>query len=116
MHLYRIILVFPFLSYLFLAAHELRVGNLWFMGGWLLLAVVLLTFRRPWVRHLSIITLMLGLFLWLKVTVQLLQFRLAVHEPYTLLLAIMGGVAALMAGSIALLLSSAMRDWFTCKK
>ncbi|WP_027370890.1 hypothetical protein [Desulfovermiculus halophilus] len=116
MYLHRILLVFPFLSYLFLAAHELRVGNLWVMAGWLLIAVALVILRRPWVRHLSALTLMLGLFLWIKVTVQLLQFRLAVDEPYTLLLTIMGSVGVVMAVSIAIMLSQTMRDWFTCRR
>ena len=112
----RLLLIFPVLSYLFLAAHELRVGNLVFMCGWLLVAVLILAWRRPWVRHLSAVTLMLGLFLWVRVSVQLLQFRLAIDAPYTLLLVIMCGVASMMALSIALMLSRTMQDWFGCSQ
>ena len=108
----RLLLIFPILSYLVLAAHELRAGNIWIMASWLLMGILVLMWRRPWVRHLSALTLMLGLFLWTKVTVQLLQFRLAIDAPYTLLLVIMGGVAAVMALSIVLMLSRTMQARF----
>jgi hypothetical protein len=108
----RLLLIFPILSYLFLAAHGLRAGNLWIMAGWLLMGILVLVWRRPWVRHLGTVTLMLGLFLWVRVTVQLLQFRLAIDAPYTLLLVIMGGVAAVMALSIVLMLSRTMQARF----
>jgi hypothetical protein len=112
----RLLLIFPILSYLFLAAHELRAGNLWIMAAWLLMGIMVLVWPRPWVRHLGAVTLMLGLFLWARVTVQLLQFRLAIDSPYTLLLVIMGGVAFLMALSIALMLSRTMQAWFGYSK
>ena len=108
----RLLLIFPILSYLFLAAHELRAGDLWIMAGWLLMGFLVLVRPRPWVRHLSAVTLMLGLLLWTKVTVQLLQFRLAISAPYTLLLVIMGTVAVVMALSLALMLSRTMHAWF----
>lgn len=112
----RILLLFPVLSYLFLAAHELRMGNYGFLAGWLFMAVLILVLRRPWVRYAGLGTLVLGLFLWTEVTVELLRFRLALEAPYGLLLTIMGGVAALMAVSIALLLSNTMREWFACRR
>ncbi len=112
----RILLIFPFLSYLFLAAHELRVGNFVFLAGWLLMAILILVRRRPWVRHACALSLMLGLFLWLRVTIELLRFRLAVDAPYGLLLTIMGAVAALMSVSLALLFSKTMQDWFAGPK
>ncbi|MDZ7761530.1 MAG: hypothetical protein U5L00_14910 [Desulfovermiculus sp.] len=115
-HSTRILLIFPFLSYLFLAAHELRVGNFVFLAGWLLMAVLILVWRRPWVRHACALTLMLGLFLWFRVTIELLRFRLAVDSPYGLLLAIMGAVAGLMAGSLILMFTPTMQNWFAGRK
>jgi hypothetical protein len=112
----RILLIFPVLSYLFMAAHELRADNIWLMAGWLVMAVLILVWRRPWVRHLSAMTLMLGLFIWGGVTVELLQFRMAVDAPYALLLTIMGSVGIVMAVSIAITLSQTMRDWFACRR
>ncbi len=112
----RILLIFPVLSYLFLAAHEFRVGNFAFLSGWLLMTVLILVWRRPWVRHACAITLMLGLFLWFRVTIELLLFRLAVDAPYTLLLAIMGTVAVLMAVSLVCMFTTAMQDWFAGPK
>ncbi len=112
----RILLILPFLSYLFLAAHELRVGNFVFLAGWLLMALLILVWRRPWVRHACALTLMLGLFLWFRVTIELLLFRLAVQAPYGLLLAIMGAVAALIAVSLAFMFSKTMQDWFAGPK
>jgi len=112
----RILLFFPVLSYLFLAAHELRVGSYGLLAGWVLMAVLVLVWRRLWVRSIGLGTLVLGLFRWTDVTVGLLRFRLALDAPYGLLLIIMGGVAALMAASIALLLSNTMREWFACRR
>jgi hypothetical protein len=112
----KILLIFPFLSYLFLAAHELRVGNYVFLAGWLLMAALILVWRRPWVRHACALTLMLGLFLWLRVTIDLLHFRLAVDAPYALLLTIMGAVAGLMAVSLVCMFSTTMQNWFAGRK
>ena len=80
----RTLLILPVLSYLILAAHELRTGAYLFMAGWLLLAVLILVLKKPWVRHLSILGLMLGLLVWTKITVFLLQVRLAMDESYAL--------------------------------
>ena len=93
----KILLIFPVLSYLILAAHELRTGDYLIMAGWLLLAVFILVLKKPWVRHLSIFGLMLGLLVWSKVTIFLLQVRLVMEESYALLLGIMGVVAGLAA-------------------
>jgi len=112
----KILLIFPFLSYLFLAAHELRVGNYMFLAGWLLMALLILVWRSPWVRHACALTLMLGLFLWFRVTIELLSFRLAVDAPYGLLLAIMGAVAGLMTGSLILMFTPTMQNWFAARK
>ncbi|MGM0425112.1 MAG: hypothetical protein ACQEQX_09355 [Thermodesulfobacteriota bacterium] len=114
--MHKILLIFPILSYLFLAAHELRVGNYWLLAAWLLLAVLILALRRPWVRHACAFSLMLGLFLWIRVTVELLLFRLAIDAPYALLLAIMGTVAGLILLSLALMFSKTVQQWFNAKQ
>ena len=108
----KLLFIFPVLSYLLLAAHELRTGQYLYMAGWILLAVLILVWQRPWVRHVCIFSLMLGLFIWIRVTIGLLRFRFAFEEPYTLLLVIMGSVAGLIIFSIYLMFTKTMQKRF----
>lgn len=108
----KILFIFPVLSYFILAAHELRTGDYLIMTGWLLLAVFILVLKKTWVRHLSILGLMFGLLVWTKVTIFLLQVRLAMDDPYTLLLGIMGVVAGLIVFSLYLMFTRSMQEWF----
>mgnify|MGYP006303258947 CR=1 FL=1 len=110
--MHRLLLIPPTLSFLFLAAHELRTGDLLQLSGWAGVALVMLTVRRAWARHVSILALCLGLVTWTRVTVELLRFRMFTGEPYARLLAIMGSVALLMLVSVLILLSRRMRARF----
>lgn len=110
--LYRVWLLLPALSFVFLAAHELRTGDLFHLAGWLGAALLMLTLRRTWVRHVCLLALCLGLVTWIQVTVELLRFRIFAHQSYTLLVVIMGSVASLMIVSILILFSKSMQTWF----
>ena len=114
--MHRLLLIPPTLSFLFLAAHELRAGDLLHLAGWAGAAVLMLTVRRVWVRPVCLLVLCLGLVIWIQVTVELLRFRIFVHQPYTLLLVIMGSVACLMIVSILILFSKPMQVWFEGRK
>lgn len=110
--MHRLLLIPPTLSFLFLAAHELRAGDLLHLAGWAGAAVLMLTVRRAWVRPVCLLGLCLGFVIWIQVTVELLRFRIFAHQSYTLLLLIMGSVACLMIVSILILFSKQMQVWF----
>jgi hypothetical protein len=110
--MHRLLLAAPTLSYVLLAAHELRRGDLVHLAGWAAAAVLLNTLRREWVRRVCLLGLCLGLLVWTQTAVDLVRFRVLADQPYTLLIAIMGGAAALMGGSILILFSRRMREWF----
>ncbi len=114
--MHRLLLIPPTLSLLFLAAHELRTGDLLHLAGWTGAAVLLLTVRRAWVRSLCLLALCLGLLVWTHRTMALLRFRIIADEPYTLLLTIMGSVACLMIVSVLILFSKPMRIRFEGKE
>ena len=114
--MHRLLLIPPTLSFLFLAAHELRTADLLHLASWAGAAVLMLTLRRAWVRPLCLLALCLGLLVWTHRTMALLRFRIHVDEPYTLLLAIMGSVACLMIVSIFILFSKPMQVWFEGRK
>ncbi|MFP4393033.1 MAG: hypothetical protein ACLFOA_07465 [Desulfohalobiaceae bacterium] len=111
----RILLVFPVMSFLILAAHELRVGNDIYLAGWVAVALVCILLRRPWVRHTAILALVLGLLIWIQAAVEILRFRIFMQQPYGLFLAIMSGVGIWMLASIFLLCSKRMQGWFLQK-
>ena len=108
----RVLLLFPALSFIFLAAHGLRAGQPLTVAGWSGMALLLLALRRPWVRHAGLLSLGLGLWIWANVTVDLLQFRVFTQQPLTRLAVIMGGVAGLMIMSIVVLMTRRMQEWF----
>jgi hypothetical protein len=111
-----LLLIPPTLSFLLLAAHELRTGDPLHLAGWAAAALLLLTLPRAWVRSLCLLALCLGLLVWAHRTMALLRFRILVDEPYALLLAIMGSVACLMIVSILILFSKPMQTWFEDRK
>ncbi|MFP4213936.1 MAG: hypothetical protein ACLFRL_07475 [Desulfohalobiaceae bacterium] len=76
----RILLVFPVMSFLILAAHELRVGNDIYLAGWVAVALVCILLRRPWVRHTAILALVLGLLIWIQAAVEILRFRIFMQK------------------------------------
>ena len=109
---HRLLLIPPTLSFLLLAAHELRAGDLLQLSCWAGVALLMLTVRRAWARHVSLLGLCLGLAVWTQMTVELPRFRIFAQQPYTLLLAIMGSVALSMLVSVLILLSGRMLALF----
>jgi len=111
----RALLALPALSFLLLAAHELRTGQALTTAGWFVLALIILNVRRSWVRHVGITALALGLLIWTQATIELVRFRIFAEQPFTRLLVIMGAVIGLKVVSIGLLLSRPMQAWFAGK-
>lgn len=83
----------PVLSLLLLAAHFLRSGRL-LVVLLLLGAALLLAVPANWARRLLQAVLLLGAVEWLRTLVALMHLRQALHEPYTRLILILGGVTA----------------------
>lgn len=100
------------LSLLLLAAHALRRGEWGLTAAFVLLAALAFS-RRSFARPVLAAALAWGLLLWAQTTKNLLAFRIMAGMPWERLLYIMGGVMALTALGLTLLLTARrLRDWF----
>lgn len=96
---------------LVLAAHFLR-------AGWLPLVVILvaliplLGLRRRWVPRVFQLILGLGAMEWLRTLLELRDIRLALGQPHTRMVAILGGVALFTALCAALFELPTVRNWY----
>ena len=99
------------LALLVLAAHFLR-------AGWLPLVVILvaliplLGLRRRWVPRLFQLILGLGAMEWLRTLLELRDIRVALGQPHTRMVAILGGVALFTALCAALFELPPVRNWY----
>ncbi len=97
--------IIPFiLSFIVLAAHFLRFGNLLLTALCLLIPFLLLVKKRWILIALQALTVAGALF-WVKVAIDLLFFRLAVGVPWMRMVAILGAVAVFTLWSAWLLTS-----------
>jgi hypothetical protein len=86
------------LSIAILGAHFMRYGNtIGVIGSVALIALLFL--RRPWVARLVQVALVLGALEWLHTLYQLMQLRMALDQPFTRMVIILGAVAAITACS-----------------
>ncbi len=100
-----------FISFLLLAAHFLRAGQVVVVG--LLLALLLLLFvRKFWVPWVIQVVLLLGAVEWVVTLYSVAQLRIASGMPWTRMAIILGGVALLTAVSSLVFRSEALRDRF----
>ena len=108
-------LIFPVISFILLAAHSLRSGDMGLCFAWLLLCFLIFT-RKSWVRYVWSATLVAGSFVWLKTGIYLLQFRMAFGLPWLRLGLIMFTVLIIMFVSIFLVLGRKGRAFFSKEK
>jgi ferredoxin len=96
-------------SCLLLAAHHLRFGEMGLVAAWLT-APFLLSFKEPWVRRVFIAILWLGAVMWIAIAAQNWQTRVTLGQPWARMVLILGGVAALTAGSSLIFFTRAVRE------
>lgn len=95
----RVLAYFPIvLSLIVIGAHFLRSGNdIGVAGAVALLA--LLFVRQQWAARVVQVALVLGALEWLHTMVQLMRLRIALDQPYSRMVLILGAVAAVTACS-----------------
>jgi hypothetical protein len=86
------------LSLVVLGAHFMRYGNTVGLTGAVVL-VALLFVRRPWAARAVQLALVFGAFEWLHTLYQLMQVRMALGQPFTRMVIILGAVSAVTAFS-----------------
>jgi len=96
------------LSLVILGAHFLRYGNWTGVLGSLLL-IGLLIVRRPWVARLMQVVLVLGALEWIRTLYEFAQVRVALGQPATRMIIILGVVAAATFCSALLFQTAALR-------
>jgi len=100
-----------FISFLLLAAHFVRAGQMVFVV--VLLSLLLLLFiRRFWVPWIIQLTLLLGAIEWLSTLYTVAQVRIAVGMPWARMAIILGAVALFTALSSLVFRSKVMRSRF----
>lgn len=96
-----LLLIPVLLSFLLLAAHFMRDGNLLLVGFCLVIPSLLL-FRRPWAARIAQGALILGALVWAGTTVELIRLRLAHDMDWIRMAVILGSVTVITAGSALL--------------
>jgi len=96
-----LLLIPVMLSFLLLAAHFLRDGNLLLVGLCLALSV-LLALRKPWAARIAQGALVVGAMVWLGTTVELVRLRMAHDMDWIRMAIILGTVTAVTGGSALL--------------
>jgi len=99
-------------SFLVLAAHFLRGGNLVLFGGGLALNG-LLAVRRAWARRTLQAALVLCAFEWLRVAFEIAEGRVRAGEPWERMAAILVAVTGVAVFGVFGLESGRMRERFT---
>lgn len=103
-----LIYVVVVLSLVILGAHFMRYGNSVGVTGSLAL-IALLIVRRPWAARLVQVALVVGALEWVRTLYELAQARAASGQPFTRLVIILGGVAAMTLCAALLLQSPIMK-------
>jgi prepilin signal peptidase PulO-like enzyme (type II secretory pathway) len=104
-----------FISFLLLAAHFLRAGQVFVVI--VLIALLLLLFLRTfWVPWVMQVVLLLGAAEWLFTLYSVAQVRIASGMPWVRMAIILGVVALFTALSSLVFRSKALRDRFQTSK
>ncbi|MEO8056488.1 MAG: hypothetical protein ABI768_15110 [Acidobacteriota bacterium] len=103
--------IFPALSFLVLAAHCFRAGNLALFAVCLLF-LPLLFVPRVWAARVVQAGLALGVVEWLRTLVAFAGQRRAMGLPYTRLAIILGGVALATAACLLVFRSERVKRFF----
>lgn len=100
------------ISFLLLAAHFLRAGQLVVVV--LLIALLLLLFvRKYWVPWVIQVVLLLGAVEWVITLYSVAQLRIAVGAPWTRMAIILGAVALFTALSSLVFRTDALKNRFS---
>jgi len=100
-----------FVSFLLLAAHFVRAGQMVIVVV-LLFLLVLLFVRKFWVPWVIQLTLVLGAIEWLGTLYSIAQMRIAAGMPWGRMAIILGAVALFTALSSLVFRSQALRNRF----
>ncbi len=98
-------------SVLLLAAHFLRFHGLLPMAIFLMF-LFLLVIRKMWVIRFWQVVLSLGTLLWIDTTFRLIQFRIAMNQPWLRMAIIMGVIIFFTAFSGIWLESRKIKDYY----
>jgi hypothetical protein len=99
------------ISWLILAAHFLRYGNLVLAGLCLAVPLSLLIQKRVVLNTVQWLTFG-GVLLWIKIGIDLVTYRLAIHVDYTRLMIILSAIALFTLGSGLLLYHRSFRKLY----
>jgi hypothetical protein len=104
--------LFPALSFLVLAAHFFRAGNvpLFVLA---LLFLPLLFVPRTWAARVIQAGLLAGMFVWIRTLAAFAGQRRAAGLPYARLAVILGGVALATAACLVVFRSERVKRFFT---
>lgn len=105
----KVLLYVPIvLSLVVLGAHFMRYGNTIGVVGAIVL-IGLLVVRRPWVPRLVQVALIVGALEWVRTLYMLVQARMALGQPATRMVVILGIVALVTFVSALLFQSSTLK-------
>jgi len=103
------------LSFLLVAAHFFRAGQMLFVALSLCMPLLLL-FRQSWVPRVVQVALLLAAVEWLRTLIGIAQLRMHTGEPWVRMAVILGAVALFTAASGLVFRRAALRARFTPAK
>ena len=103
------------ISFLLVAAHFFRSGQLIFVTLSLCMPLLLLV-RQSWVPWVVQVVLLLAAIEWLRTLINIAQLRMHAGEPWMRMAAILGAVALFTAASGLVLRSAALQAWLSPSK
>ena len=102
------------LSFLLMAAHFFRVGQIYPAGACVVILFLLLP-KKPWVPRMFQVLLIAGSLEWLPTLYMFVQMRIAFDAPWTRLAIILGTLALLTALSGLVFRGKALRARYQSK-
>jgi len=103
------------ISFLLVAAHFLRSGQVIFVSLVLCMPLLLLL-RQAWVPRVVQVVLLLAAAEWLRTLVSIAQLRMHTGEDWVRMAVILGAVALFTAASGLVFRHAALRAWYTRAK
>lgn len=100
------------ISFLLMAAHFLRAGQVEIAFA-LLALLLLLTLRKAWVPRVMQLILLLGAVEWVRTLISVAQMRIGLDMPWTRMAIILGAVAVFTALSCLVFRNDALRKRFS---
>lgn len=100
------------ISFLLVAAHFFRSGQMIFVALMLCMPLLLLV-RRSWVPGVVQVVLLLAAAEWIRTLINIAQLRMQIGESWVRMAVILGAVALFTAASGLVFRSAGLRKWFT---